>query len=175
MDKAEKEKSKSWLFGIGGALLGGAAGFGLGKLICAPRDNECLARASVIGAAAGAGGGLLVQKFAFMANSREDEMEADRIGFKTSVQAGYDKDQVGSFYSKLLEMEKKHKQGGVPGFALLADALSTHPPSEERVTQMKQLASATSQPGGGKVTSKDFQLAKEIAHDWVVKNPPQRG
>ena len=33
-------------------------------------------------------------------------MEADRIGFRTSVGAGYHSQHVGLFYKKLLEMEK---------------------------------------------------------------------
>ena len=114
MQKAKDEQKKSWLMGIGGGIIGGAAGFLLGKTLCKSSDphyRECLQKAAMYGAAAGAGGALLIQKYAFMANSREDEMEADRIGFKTAVAAGFNKDHVGSFYEKLLEMEKKHQQG----------------------------------------------------------------
>ena len=92
------------------------------------------------GAAAGASGGLLIQKYKFMANSREDEMEADRIGFRTAVRAGYSQDHVGSFYAKLLKMEEARQGSGTSILQSFADALSTHPPSRERVAQMGQLA-----------------------------------
>lgn len=139
LHKAEKEKNKSLLFGLGGAVLGGAAGFGLGKLLCSKQDRECLARMAKYGAMAGGAGGLLIQKYGFMANSREDEMEADRIGFKTSVRTGFHSEYVGKFYEKLLEMEKKHSQGGNQITKAFVDAMSTHPPGKERVKQMHEM------------------------------------
>ena len=140
MARAKQEQGKLIGYTVGGGILGGLAGFGLGKLMCPPKDNECLKKATGLGAVAGAGGGFLVQKYAFMANSREDEMEADRIGFRTSVAAGYDKDKVGDFYSKLQKMEESRKRSGGDILAPLADAMSTHPPSRERVNQMNELA-----------------------------------
>lgn len=170
MDAAQKAQKKSWLYGIGGGLLGGAAGFGLGKVLCPPKDNTCLAKAAAIGAAAGAGGGLLIQKFAFMANSREDEMEADRIGFRTAVRAGYSKDHVGAFYAKLLKMEEQHKKGGPPLLSSVADAMSTHPPSRERVTQMDQMSREAAPSAGARVTSKQFDQVKKVASEWTRAN-----
>ena len=140
MAQAKRDSGKSWLYGLGGAIVGGAAGFGLGKLLCSKQDRECLRRAATYGVAAGAGGGLLIQKFGFMANSREDEMEADRIGFRTAYQAGYNGDHVGLFYTKLLEMEKQARGGKNKLVAPLVDAMSTHPPSQQRVAQMQQMA-----------------------------------
>lgn len=156
--EAQKKGSSSWMYAIGGGLLGGAAGFGLGKLVCPPSDVSCVAKATALGAAAGAGGGLLVQKYKFMANSREDEMEADRIGFKTSVRAGYNSLKVGDFYNKLQRMEAEQKSGGAPVMASLADALSTHPPSEERVTQMHELA--LQNPAGPKAITNSIEFDK---------------
>jgi predicted Zn-dependent protease len=166
--EAQKKASGSWLYAMGGGLLGGAAGFGLGKLMCPPDDTSCVAKAAVLGAAAGVGGGLLVQKYKFMANSREDEMEADRIGFKTSVRAGYNPTKVGDFYSKLQRMEMASKGGGAPMLASLADALSTHPPSEERVAQMQELANRN--PAGPKsvTNSVEFDRVRKRA-EAIVK------
>ncbi len=159
----EQEQKKTWLFVGGGGIVGAAAGFGLGKLLCADGDHSCLARAAMIGAAAGAGGGLLVQKFKFMANSREDEMEADRIGFKLAVGAGYDKDKVGKFYEKLLQMEKTAQKGEGTIMKNLADALSTHPPSEERVRQMNQMAANMPTMTNPVISSPEYNMARQTA------------
>ncbi len=158
----EKEQNKTWLLAAGGGVLGAAAGLGLGALLCADGDSACLAKAALIGAAVGAGGGLLVQKFKFMANSREDEMEADRIGFKLAVGAGYDKDKVGKFYERLLRMEKSgQKDGGI--MQSLADAMSTHPPSEERVKQMNEMAANAPAVKNPIVSSADYSRMKQVA------------
>ncbi len=169
MDAAKKEQSKSWLYGVLGGVVGAGAGFGLGKLLCSKEDRECLARATALGAAAGAGGGLLIQKFAFMAHSREDELEADRIGFRTSIQSGFDKVACGTFYAKLLKMEESAKQNQNGITAALADALSTHPPSKERVQQMNQLAVETPQ-SGGRVNSEQFMKWKKFCQKWTEEN-----
>ena len=159
----EKEQNKTWLMAAGGGLVGAAAGLGLGALLCADGDSACLAKAALIGAAVGAGGGLLVQKFKFMANSREDEMEADRIGFKLAVGAGYDKDKVGKFYERLLQMEKNAQKGGGTITKSLADAMSTHPPSEERVKQMNEMAANAPAVKNPIVSSADYSRMKNVA------------
>jgi predicted Zn-dependent protease len=169
MDAAKQAEKKTWLYGAVGGVLGGAAGFGLGKLLCQPKDSECLQKATLYGAAAGAGGGLLIQKYAFMANSREDEMEADRIGFRTTVTAGYHRDHVGTFYSKLLEMEKKAKGDGNKLMASITDAMSTHPPSENRVKQMTEMASVEPLRTGATISTKEFEKMKAIAAKYGKK------
>ncbi len=174
MDKAKQESRRSLLYGLGGGLLGGAAGFGLGKLLCPPKDTECLARATAIGAAAGAGGGLLIQKFAFMANSQENEMEADRIGFRTAVVAGYSRDHVGDFYSKLQKMEEQHRKGQVEILQSVTDAMSTHPPSKERVAQMELMKTENAQLRQGEVSSKKFEKIRKMAEEWTASHPPKR-
>jgi len=165
MHVMEQEKNKTWLYGAGGGVLGGIVGFGVGKLVCADNDRSCLAKAAAIGAVAGVGGGVLTQKYRFLANSREDEMEADRIGFRLAVNAGYDKDKVGEFYKKLLVIEK---QSGGADNALtkqFSDAFSTHPPSQERVQQMEQLAAERPVVKTAIVDSSQFKRARKIAAD----------
>ena len=157
----EKAQNKTWLYAAGGAVVGTAAGLGLGVLLCDKGDATCLAKAALIGGAVGAGGGLLAQKYTFLVNSREDEMEADRIGFRYAVATGYDKNEVGKFYEKLLDSEKKIKSGGTITKSL-SDAMSTHPPSEERVRQMKELA-AKSPEKKAIINTVDFSRAKQIA------------
>lgn len=167
MDKAKKEEGKSLWYAAGGGLIGGAIGFGLGKALCKKNDNDCLQKAATYGVAAGAGGGLLIQKYAFMANSREDEMEADRIGFRTSVAAGYNKDQVGKFYEKLLKMEQQSKSANKQNAVLasLQDALSTHPPSKERVVQMNQMAGEQAANPKAIVSTTEFEKMKKICEN----------
>lgn len=160
---AKKEQSSSWKYAAGGGLLGGALGFGIGKLLCPPKDKKCLTKAAAYGAAAGVGGGLLVQKFAFMANSREDEMEADRVGFRTAVASGYSKDHVGAFYTKLLAMERERKAKGGGTFAAFSDAMSTHPPSQERVNQMQAMSSQEPGKQNAIVSTKAFDQARIVA------------
>jgi predicted Zn-dependent protease len=170
IEKAKREEGKSWLYAVGGGVLGGAAGFGLGKLLCPPSDQSCIAKATAMGAAAGAGGGLLIQKYKFMANSREDEMEADRIGFRTAANAGYEPAHVGDFYSKLLKMEKQAKAGGSPVLSSISDAMSTHPPSEERVAQMGELVAATHAKPGAVYSTKDFEKARKRLEELMKKS-----
>ena len=159
--EAEKtSKTKNLLFGIGGAILGGAAGYGLGKALCKKDDRECIQRIALYGGAAGVGGALLIQKFGFMANSREDEMEADRIGFNTSLTAGYDAKHIGKFYEKLLVMEKQYQRNSNGFSKAFADALSTHPPSIERVSQMNEMSQAVSQ--SGIVNTNSFRKVKSL-------------
>jgi len=162
MELAKKEQNKSLLYSIGGGVIGGAVGAGLGKLLCQQNDNQWREKAIRYGIGAGAGGGLLIQKYAFMANSREDEMEADRIGFRTSVQAGYDKDKVGLFYAKLLKIEELNKGKKDALMASLADAMSTHPPSKERVIQMEELAQATPSNPNAITSTLEYEKARSI-------------
>ncbi|WP_291515877.1 M48 family metalloprotease [Bdellovibrio sp. ArHS] len=175
MEAAKKAEGKSWIYAAGGGILGGALGYGLGKLLCAPSDDQCMQKATMYGAAAGAGGGLLVQKYAFMANSREDEMEADRIGFRTSVAAGYDKDKVGLFYEKLLKMEEQAKGQHNQMLSSLADAMSTHPPSRERVTQMNQMAAEQRGNSRAIVSSKEFDRMKGLCSELAKRKQQKTG
>lgn len=164
----EKAQNKTWVYAAGGAVVGAAAGLGLGVLLCDKGDAACFAKAAAIGGVVGAGGGYLASKYTFLVNSREDEMEADRLGFKYSVAAGYDKDQVGKFYEKLLEIEKSGNKNDSGVMKSLSDAFSTHPPSAERVQQMKELAAQS--PDRKAITNTaDFNRAKQIAASMKKK------
>ena len=163
----QAEKSNSTWWAAGGGIIGGVLGYTLGKKLCNPNDKKCLQNATLAGAGAGAGGVLLIHKYKFMANSREDEMEADRIGFRTSVKAGYDPVHVGLFYEKLLKMEEAGKKGGNAVMSSLSDAMSTHPPSRERVQQMRELAAQNA--SRGKVSGDDFSQIRTRAQQISQK------
>jgi len=158
----EKSQNKTWLYAAGGGILGAALGYAVGRALCPDGDTACHAKAAAAGGIVGVGGGILAQKYTFLVNSREDEMEADRIGFRYAVNAGYDKDQVGKFYEKLLMIEKKAKKNNDIITKSLSDALSTHPPSEERVKQMKELA-AKNPERESIISTPEFNKAKQIA------------
>ena len=168
MEKAKKEQTGNILTAAGVGILGGVAGYALGSKLCKQGDKMCMAKAALGGAALGAGGTLLVQKYFFMKNGREDEMEADRIGFRIATKAGYDKNAVGTFYEKLLQMEKA-RQGGSENAAMkfVADAMSTHPPSDERVVQMKQMASE-SPLSKGTVDTRSFEASKKEVQSYIA-------
>lgn len=167
MAKAEKEQKKGWLYAVGGGVLAAGLGYGVGKLACPPKDKNCVRKATEMGALAGVAGGLLIQKYAFMANSREDEMEADRIGFRTSVTAGYDSRHVGRFYDKLYQMEQKAKKNQTPILGSLADAMSTHPPSAERVKQMREMSANAPSNSSAVVSTASFDRARKVASQYA--------
>ncbi len=145
---AKKEQNKTWLYGGVGAVLGGTVGLIVGKKLCKADDMACKTKMAAYGAAGGGGAGLLIHKYGFMENSREDELEADRAGFKYAVNAGYDKMKVGDFYGRLLALEKSAKKDNNALMARIMDAMSTHPPSQERVDQSKEMQSKILSEGG---------------------------
>jgi beta-barrel assembly-enhancing protease len=166
---AKKEQGKMWLYGGVGAALGGAAGFFLGKKLCKEGDTACKAKLTAYGAGGGAVGGLMVQKYGFMKNSQEDELESDRVGFRYAVKAGYDKTKVGDFYRKLMAMEEQSKKGQNAFIARFSDAMSSHPPSKSRVQQAQEMQSLITE-NGGITTTEEFQRIKKIAQQIVAKN-----
>jgi predicted Zn-dependent protease len=163
---AKKEQKKSILFGGLGAALGGTAGYFLGKKLCPPDDKECLAKVTLYGAGGGAVAGLMVQKYGFMKNSQEDELESDRVGFRYAVKAGYDKKYVGDFYSKLLALEKQSKKNQNAMMSSLADAMSSHPPSNSRVEQAEEMKRII-KDNGNLSTTDEFLRMKKIAQSIV--------
>jgi beta-barrel assembly-enhancing protease len=163
---AKKEQKKSILFGGLGAALGGTAGYFLGKKLCPADDKECLAKVTLYGAGGGAVAGIMVQKYGFMKNSQEDELESDRVGFRYAVKAGYDKKYVGDFYTKLLALEKQSKKNQNAMMSSLADAMSSHPPSNSRVEQAEEMKRII-QENGKLSTTDEFLRMKKIAQSIV--------
>ena len=162
IDKARRETGKTLLYTLGGGVLGGALGYGLGRIFCAPDDKECLEGALSYGAFGGTAAAMLIQKYYFLANSREDEMEADRIGFRLATNAGYSKDYVGKFYERLLEMERQRKTLNIEALNTLEHAFSTHPPSLERVEQMNELVLESYDKNGIVNTESFLEVKKRV-------------
>lgn len=164
---AKKEQGKSWLYGGVGAAVGGTAGYFLGKSLCKEGDSACLAKFALYGAGGGAAGGLLIQKYGFMKNSQEDELESDRVGFRYAVKAGYNKNNVGDFYQKLAAMEQASKKGQNALMASLQDAMSSHPPSKARVSQAQEMKTVIKEDGQITTTNEFFRM-KKIAQEIVA-------
>lgn len=157
---AKKEQGKTWVLGGVGAALGGAAGYFLGNKLCDPKDTQCRAKYALYGLGGGAVGGLMVQKYGFMKNSQEDELESDRVGFRYATNAGYDKNNVGDFYQKLASLEKEAKKGQNAAMGWISDAMASHPPSNSRVEQAHEMKGIIKTNGGTTVTPEFLQMKK---------------
>lgn len=166
---AKKEQKKTIAFGAIGAAVLGTAGYYVSKKLCDPKDLECKAKMIGGGALAGAAGGLFIQKYAFMKNSQEDELESDRVGFRYATNAGYDKEYVGDFYKKLMTMEKESKKGQNAALVWLGDAMASHPSSDKRVSQADEMKTVIKTQGGTKVTP-EFMQMKKMAQAMVEKH-----
>lgn len=152
IQELESAKGQSWWYGSGGAVVGSLAGAALSSVACAG-NSTCASTLIVAGAAAGVNGGLLVQKYIFLAHTRENELEADRKGFQTALTAGYSAKHIGDFYSRLQSVNSKAPQ--------LQDVLQTHPPSAERVLQMRKLEAQVIENPAAVLSSKGFDQMKQ--------------
>ena len=79
-------------------------------------------------------GGMAAQLI-FRRYSREDELEADKLGVEYGSSAGYDSREVIAFFQTLNRIQEKEGQG-MPGF------LSTHPNPGDRIERIRELTAA---------------------------------
>ena len=170
IEKQERNKTYA-LAGIGAAVMG-AGGYYASKKFCDPKDLECKAKFIGGGAVVGGAGGLMIQKYRFMQNSQEDELESDRVGFKYAVAAGYNKNNIGDFYQKLYALESQSKQGQNAALSWVGDALASHPPSKSRVSQAQEMKNKT-QTEGGVSSTPEFLRMKKLAQDMVSAHKAQ--
>lgn len=166
---AKKEQKKTIAFGAIGAAVLGTAGYMASKKFCDPKDLECKAKLIGGAAAVGAVGGLFIQKYRFMKNSQEDELESDRVGFRYATNAGYDKEKVGDFYRKLQAMEKQSKKGQNVAMSWLSDAMASHPNSDLRVSQAQEMKTIIKTRGGTSITP-EFLEMKKLAQTMVSRH-----
>jgi len=90
--------------------------------LLAARSNQGSEAALVVGQAAA-----MARKLSF---SRNDEREADRVGFQILVDAGFDPQAMADFFARM--------QQGTRAYASVAPAyLQTHPMTEERIADMQ--------------------------------------
>ncbi len=89
-----------------------------------------LAGDSMVGGLATQGAQLGTQLFFSLPNGREQEREADRIGLELAARAGYNPNAAVTLWQKMAA----ENPGSPPEF------LSTHPDSQNRITDLKALA-----------------------------------
>lgn len=77
--------------------------------------------------------GSMAAQLIFLRYSREDELEADRLGVEYSSRAGYDALTAIPFFQTLERIQEKEGQG-MPGF------LSTHPNPGDRIQRIREMA-----------------------------------
>jgi predicted Zn-dependent protease len=104
--------------------------------------------------------------------SRDQELEADRLGIRYMTAAGYDPDAMVSFFRKLdaytrLEAEKV----GDPGAGDRFDIMASHPRTADRVQQAAQLAASARAPG----EELDRQRYLQAIDGLIYGDSPQQG
>ena len=105
--------------------------------------------------------GLLFLKF-----GRDDETEADRLGVRYAIGAGYDPRQMAAFFDVLDRMRDE-------GDGVLPTWLSTHPDPADRESRILEWAGAASlDPSNLKVGDEDFKRALE---GMVFGDNPREG
>lgn len=134
------------------AELAGVIGHELGHVV-ARHSSQRMSKAAVAGLVSGllgagqvgeALGNLYLRSF-----SRDQELEADRLGVRYISRAGYDPRAMTSFLAKMRANSRLQAQvtGRDPDEVDARDIMSTHPRTKQRVLQAMQLAGARAGQG----------------------------
>jgi len=119
--------------------------------------SDLLVLFNVLAAAAGVGYagnlGQLIALGSLYAFSRDNEREADDVGFELMVKAGYDPHEAPKIWEALIK-ERDAAKDPAP-FIFFA----THPPTEERIATLRKLAQEAAAQGGPAVVGKDRFVA----------------
>ena len=107
-------------------------------------------------------GGMAAQ-LVFLRYSREDELEADKLGVEYASAAGYDSREVIAFFQTLNRIQEKEGQG-MPSF------LATHPNPGDRIQRIQEMTAA--QPRGRRPVS-DSQYFNAIERLVLGEDPRQ--
>ena len=90
----------------------------------------------------------------FLAYSRANEFEADRLGTNYSSSAGYDPDGMAELLGKLRSMEQRE-----PG--KLEELLSTHPPTSDRIGKVNSIVRSFGSASGTERAASKYQEMKK--------------
>lgn len=107
------------------------------------------------------GPGLLVQKYYFMDHTPEQEIAADKFGYMAALNANFNKEYIGLFFSRLFKINNDTKTLGV-----LADAVMSHQPSSARIAQLQLLAVESPAPKEqALVSGTNFKIVQTACKD----------
>ena len=109
--------------------------------------------------------GSMAAQMIFLRYSREDELEADKLGVEYSSLAGYDPRDVIAFFQTLSRIQEKEGQG-MPGF------LSTHPDPGDRIQRIRELTAG--QPREKRTMPADSRYLNAI-EGLVLGEDPRQG
>lgn len=131
--------------------------------------SDVLVYLSLVAAAAGQGYiGDLAQIAAhgsILAFSRDNEREADEIGFELMVKAGYDPREAAVIWEGLVA-EQKAAESSEPFIFF-----STHPPTSERIATLKKLAQAANPDGRSLTTgAEEFYTATRQVRGTLLRD-----
>jgi predicted Zn-dependent protease len=123
----ETNQQRSWRYGMGGALLGAGIGAGVSSAVCAG-NSSC--GAVLTGSSLGVGlqAGLLTEKYIFLKQSQQKELDADKLGFSFTEKAGFRPQAMQDFFNRIEKMKSSK----------LVDRLSSHPTTTERLQQLNR-------------------------------------
>jgi predicted Zn-dependent protease len=108
-------------------------------------------------------GGMAAQLF-LLRYSREDELEADRLGVEYAMAAGYDSREVIGLFQTLDRMQEKEGQS-MPSF------LATHPNPGDRIQRIRELTSAARD---GRTPNPDTRFLHAV-EGLVLGEDPRQG
>ena len=107
--------------------------------------------------------GSMAAQLVFLRYSREDELEADKLGAEYASAAGYDPREVIAFFQTLDRIQEKEGQG-MPSF------LSTHPNPGDRIQRIQQMTG----PSGQKRPAVDSRYLNTV-ENLVIGEDPRQG
>jgi predicted Zn-dependent protease len=97
--------------------------------------------------------GNLFGQLGFLKMSRDAERESDQLGFQIMINAGFDPAAMVTMFEKLME-RYKHEPGR------LEKLFITHPPTVERINNLKAMLAETPRPEGLRLSSPEFEEIK---------------
>jgi len=110
--------------------------------------------------------GNLFGQLGFLKLSRDAEREADELGFQILIQSGYDPHGMITMFEKLKERYKREPNR-------LEKLFLTHPPTDERIQDLKALLAQTTLPQGLRLNTPEFEEIKNRVTELYPAPQPE--
>lgn len=111
--------------------------------------------------------GNLFGELGFLKMGRDAEREADQLGFQIMVNAGYDPYGMITMFEHMLARYKDE-----PG--RLEKLFLTHPPTQERIDNLKALLAATTLPEGLRLNTAQYrEVTRRVADRYPAPTPDE--